>query len=406
MNKEFLSTILARGFGLISALIMSIITARYLGVEGRGTYFLVFSAAQMAIQFGNLGLASSNTYFVARQKELSSALMANSIWISLISGAVFSIIMAAIFRFSVIEGDNLWVFVLAIAIPGLLFMLGSNLLVGMGKIHAYNLYQTALFALAPILYGISILLDGGLSGFLMSTSIASTVVGISVAAFVFRRAKKVFAFSASLFRNGLSYAFRAYVVTFLGMMMLRGILILMNIRLGEVEIGYFSIAAQIADAIAIFPQSLALVLFPRLVTAGDQRWDSMGKHILVTGGIMAVLCVIAYLVAELFIVTLFGNAFLPSANILGWLLPGIFFLGIANVLGQYLAAAGMPWKTAVVWLMAVLITASSAWYLMPTMKAAGASAALSIGYFSLLVFMFVAVAIERRQRPWPEAENV
>lgn len=405
MDKEFLSTILARTFGLISSLILSVITARYLGVEGRGTYFLVISAAQMTIQFGNLGLVSSNTYFVADKRELSPALMANSIWISLVSGAVFSLIVAQMFDLSFMSGGNLWIFVLAIAIPSLLFMLGGNLLVGMGQVHAFNMHQVMFFALILIFYLGVVWTDGGLYGLLLSSASASAIVGITITAFVYRGSKKILAFSLPLFRKGFSFAFRAYVVTFLGMLLLRGIVVLMNFQLGEIDIGYFSIAAQIGDAIAIFPQSLALVLFPRLVRAGSERWNSVGVHVGITAGIMAVLCLIAYFVADLFIVILFGDAFLPSVSVLHWLLPGIFFLGIANVLGQYLAAAGMPWKTAVVWLLAVLITVSTAWQLMPTMKAAGAAASLSIGYFALLVFMYIAVRIERRSSFKSRSEN-
>lgn len=396
MNKEFLLTIFARTFGLASGLITSVLTARYLGVEGRGSYFLFITATQMAVQFGNLGLASSNTYFVAGERGLSAALMANSLWISVICGGVFSIILLPVFGLTSLNVGNLWILVPAIAIPSLLFMLSGNLLIGTGQIHAYNLSQLLLFVLVPIFYLANVWMDSGLYGLLLSLAIASTVVGITATALVYRGARKIFAFSAPLFRKGFSYAFRAYVVLFLGFLLLRGIVILMNFRLDEADIGYFSIAAQIADAIAIFPQSLALVIFPRLVVAGHERWNSMGMHLVVIGGIMGVLCLVAYFVAEPFIVTLFGDAFLPSVGVFNWLLPGIFFLGIANVLGQYLAAAGMPWKTAIVWLAAVLITVLTAWHLMPTMKAAGASLSLSIGYFALLIFMAIAVRFERR----------
>ena len=66
-------------FGLVT----SIVTARFLGQSGRGDYFFIVTLAALIVQFANLGLPSSNTYFAARDPERTPQLVANALWISL-----------------------------------------------------------------------------------------------------------------------------------------------------------------------------------------------------------------------------------------------------------------------------------------------------------------------------------
>src|SRR5437870_4922581 len=82
-----------RVVGIIAGIASSILTARYLAPEGRGEYFIAIVTAQLAAQFGNLGLSSGNTYFVARDRRLFPGLLANSLWISFL----FVPVMTAVF---------------------------------------------------------------------------------------------------------------------------------------------------------------------------------------------------------------------------------------------------------------------------------------------------------------------
>ena len=66
-------------FGLVT----SIVTARFLGQSGRGDYFFMVTLAALIVQFANLGLPSSNTYFAARDPERTPQLVANALWVSL-----------------------------------------------------------------------------------------------------------------------------------------------------------------------------------------------------------------------------------------------------------------------------------------------------------------------------------
>src|SRR5690242_11581545 len=74
IDTAVLLTIAARFVVIAAGVVTSIMTARFLLPAGRGEYFLVLTTAQILAQFCNLGLASSNTYFVAKDRSLFPSL--------------------------------------------------------------------------------------------------------------------------------------------------------------------------------------------------------------------------------------------------------------------------------------------------------------------------------------------
>ena len=63
--ETYATRILLIGIGLVSA----VIVARLLGPQGRGIYAVAAATGALGVQFGNLGLHTSNIYFVARDPQ-------------------------------------------------------------------------------------------------------------------------------------------------------------------------------------------------------------------------------------------------------------------------------------------------------------------------------------------------
>ena len=129
---------LVTGLGFLS----SILTARALGPGGRGVYFIAMTFSQIAIQFGNMGLQSSNTYLVAKNNSRFGTLVGNSLWISLMVGGLGTALYALYAQWShsvALDAYLLWLTVLFVA-PNIFYMLGTNLLVGVGKLEQFNAY--------------------------------------------------------------------------------------------------------------------------------------------------------------------------------------------------------------------------------------------------------------------------
>ena len=77
--STFGTRLLLIGIGLIT----SVIIARILGPEGRGAYAAAMAVVGIGVQFGNLGLHASNTYYVSHDRTLLSQLVSNTLVISL-----------------------------------------------------------------------------------------------------------------------------------------------------------------------------------------------------------------------------------------------------------------------------------------------------------------------------------
>ena len=399
LRRDIVTTIATRLVKIAAGLGTAIITARSLGDAGRGEYFLIVTIALTLVQLGNLGLHSSNTYEVARNPSLLSPLLSNSFWISIGIGVGLAAATAggaaAFGWFSTTSADLLAV-VLTVLVPTLLFiLLGSNLLVGMSRISAFNAFELGSTILLVAALGVAALAGFGVRGFVLLTTACWTLVALLLLANL-RRGIRGLRFRPDTFKTGLRYSFRAYGIALLAFLVLRGNVFLLDHYAGVEELGRYSVALQVVDVLIVLPSSVALVVFPDLVRNAEQRWGRVTRSLLPMAVLSGLTSAAAGLVAKPVFEAMFGAEFSESAAMLWWMLPGVFCLSLATLLSQYLAAIGIPLEVIIVWMLACGIVIGAGFILIPDHGGVGAGAAFSIGYaFVLVALYFVGV---RRSR--------
>jgi O-antigen/teichoic acid export membrane protein len=198
-----------------------------------------------------------------------------------------------------------------------------------------------------------------------------------------------------VFAAGWRFAAKAYLVTLVGVLLLRANVFILEWISGPAALGQFSVASQIGEALGAFPASVALLLFPRLIRDAEQRWTTSIRTMMVVGLILALACAIVAVLAEPFVHLAFGDHFAPSVEPLRLLLPGVVALGMLAVVSQHLAAVGLPVELLGAWAGAFVLVAALGLAFVPTAGASGAALALSVGYCTLLV---VALVIALRHR--------
>jgi O-antigen/teichoic acid export membrane protein len=366
------------------ALVTSILTARYLGQAGRGDYFFMVTLSATIVQLTTFGLPQSNTYLVAGRHALLPSLTTNSAWVAIgaAGGAGTAIALGA--HASGMLQDTptsfLWL-AAALAPPSLFYTLGSNLLLAAG------------------------LAGAGAGGFIGAAIAAWTVSAIGVA-FLLLRGKVVSPrFDTSAFRRGLRFAFKAYVVTLLAFLVLRGNIFLLRREWGPNELGLYSIAAQVADVLFILPQTLNLLLFPRLVRGVESRWRLTLRSAAAIIVVMTALAAVTGVVARPVIGLLFGAEFEPAANVLYVMLPGVIMLATAGVFGAYLGSIGLPRTVIAVWACVLFVVVAGSLVLVPSRAGAGAAAAVSVGYGVLLVGLTALALRYHRRHPDDDTEG-
>lgn len=385
MIRQVFWTLAVRVLLIVAGFLSSIITARFLGPEGRGEFFYWITLAALVIQFGNLGLHSSNTYYLAKGKARLSALAANSLWVSVVGGAVLGGGLTAALWLQGETLQNKWPFLLPILLmvpAGLYFLLGTNLLVALGRIGEYNTFEIAnrYIGLAAILFA---------AWYWRTPESILAVIGIAAVLMCLPLYRRLLALdgheapSLRLVRDGFSYALRAYLAAALGFLVLRLNTALLERYTDTATLGTWSIAAQLLDVIIIIPSTIALVLLPRIMRAADP-YRLMQSQLHMVAVVLALVCILAAWLGRDLITLLYGEHFAGAYEMLLWALPGAFALGLISIISQYLASQGIPWALIWIWLTGLALETAVAVSLVPSQRGVGAMASLSVAYLVIL----------------------
>lgn len=393
MIKQIVWTLIVRVLLIAAGFVSSIITARFLGPEGRGVFFYWTTLAAFAIQFGNLGLHSSNTYLLTKRRASFSALAENSLWVSLIGGGILGGGLAlSLWLIDGATGDR-WSLLLPalFLIPtGLYFLLGTNLLVAEGRIGEYNGFELANRYLGLAAMFFAVWYWRSPAALLVIMSVVAGLMCLPL----YRRLKVLGGGgdgSFLLLREGFGYAMRAYLAAAFGFAVLRVNTLLIEKYTDAETLGVWSISAQLLDVILVIPSTIALVLLPRIMRS-EQPYQLMQTQFrLVTITLVLVCAVVAWL-GHQFIMLVYGERFVGAYTMLLWGLPGIFALGLTSILSQYLASAGIPLSLIFIWIIGLVVELMLAIWLIPIHGGIGAMLSLSAAYLLILGMVWILAA--------------
>ena len=360
VNYTYAEMLVSRGFAILGSFGVAILTARMLGPADRGRYYYILTLAAVGVQFASLGIHSSNSYLIARKPALLAQIMANTAWIAVLGGvAAAAGVMAFDFALGEFAQNYVLIAVVLMLAPSLLlFLYLSNLATALNRPRAFNglIIFSSVASIAMAL--LAAYPSPSLNGFLfaaVAAAVFSCGLGWAVLAKGIHIPRK---FDYSLFSRGIAFALRAHVATLFGFLMARmGVMVIREFG-NFSDLGFWSIAAQIADALLILPATISLLLFPSLVRVeGAMRWNEFKTALIQLSFVMALLCIVTAAATHLFVGIVFGEAYTPAVAIVMALLPGIFFLGIASVASQFLAASGYPWSQVLAWICGSLLQA-------------------------------------------------
>jgi O-antigen/teichoic acid export membrane protein len=348
----YLEMFAARCIAMIGPFGVAIITARLLGPEGQGRYYYIVTLSTIGAQCASLGIHSSNTYLVAKQHSRFPSILANSVWIAIAGGSAGA--CAAVAFDLVIESalhlEVSLLFVLLLCPLTLLFLFLSNLAVAINRPTLFNgliilsgaLSLAAVATAAYISPTVNAVLGALAASSLMTCIVSWILVGHGCAV--------PWRFDRALFKLGMAFAWRAQAVTLVAFLMARTSVVLLRLYGALGDLGHWSIAAQISDALLLLPATICLLLFPSFVRAdAARRWNDLKSITLQLGAVMAIFCLAVGLAFPL-IEVVFGPAYASTGGIMLALLPGVFFLSITSTISQFLSAFGVPLSQLVAWI--------------------------------------------------------
>jgi O-antigen/teichoic acid export membrane protein len=378
--------------GRIALLVLSaastVVVARSLGPGGRGSVAVAYSLVVLLVQFGSLGLVSANPYFVARDASTRSAIVTNSVWLAGVLGA--ALVGVGILIKLVTPGlvQGLTNEELAIALVGIPAALAASflqsILLGLGRMVAYNAVEV-LASAGAVAALVVVELSAGLT--------VASAIAILVGTQIFAATAYVVLLKrdhslntrpdAPLAFHMFRYGLRVYAATMLAYLLIRFDLLLVNDLVGRTQAGYYSVAVAAADVMYLLPSVVALNLFARVARGG--RTETTAEVFRSVSVLYALLCLISIPLARPAVHLLFGSAFAPAVPLYYWLLPGIYCLGMLNILANHFAGRGLPRAAVFVWIPALALNLAINLVFLPRGGAYIASLASTVSYALVLV---------------------
>ncbi len=346
---KILKTLSTRVLIIIIGFITSVIIARTLGPEGRGMFAMAVTVGAFGVQFTNLGLHGANTYYVARDTNLLSPLLGNSLTASFTFGTLISLVAGLFFWVYpslAPVGGTLLLMALAWAPFGLAYLLFQSLLLGVDDVRTYNRIELVSKSFYFSLLGIIVLTN---------QITPETVFGGALIALLIRFSWSYFSLSAkihhavscsiNLFQKSMRYGVKAYFGSLFIFFLFKIDLLMINNMLGTKEAGYYDIAVNLADIVYILPEIVAIILFPKLcATEGTpEKWKIARQTGYWLAGIMLVICGLAALLAKPAIEIIFGSHFLPSLLPFLILIICKYILTLNIIFNNFIVSIHIPW---------------------------------------------------------------
>ncbi len=386
--RDIAGTISARIYSTLVSLGTLMLTARWLGPEGRGVVVVITTWAALVAGIAHLSLGQVLVHRAANN--------AGKDWIGPALGAVGSITaiasvigwVAVALLYFLFE-DQLFSGIpgvaLAVGLGALPFLIweqyGSALLSIIGRIRTYNLAQIVGRSLGLLLLVVTIKpLGFGIYGFLIAFICAQIVVASAGVTVLVRHAGQRLQGGlqaiGGLVRDGLKLHLNA-----IGVLLFSGVDILMlQYFLGPAEAAVFQLPMQLFLALLLVPQAAQLALQSRV--ASLNRVEFWREHrlimALIIGG-MSLVAMALWLLAPWIVTFVGGEDFAVSAPVFRILLMGVPWACFNTLMAIQWIMRGYFYQASLVTLVTGSINCLLNLALIPSFGAVGAAYAAVIG---------------------------
>jgi O-antigen/teichoic acid export membrane protein len=394
-----------KAYWMIGAMIGTVITARFLGPQGRGVIAAATSWVALFVTFGHFSLSNVIIYLLSGEDRarllpaVTGSVLALTAATALLGWAVAAAMYLAthgrIFQ-------HIAPPVLAIAFAGLPLLLwmenGNSLLIVLGDLKRLNLAQAVGTTIGIVLVALAVgVFKGGVAAALTATLVSYiAVVGIGLTRIV--GAGRPLRVSRDVVRSLLTGGVRLHLAAISTFFFTNVAVILLNQFRPVAEAGFFQLAMQLTLAMQVVPMSIAVVAYTIVTRDGpDGAWREHRMLILQTMAYAAVAAAVAYAAAPLVVPLLAGRAFAPAVPLFRIAALSIFGNGLAAVMAPQWIARGYFLRVAVMYLSAALVGVAGNYLLIPRYGMAAAAWVMVASYtIHFAINSGFAVWIERR----------
>ncbi len=353
--RSSVETVLVHISLVSTGLVAGIINARWLGVEGVGIFVLLLLIRDFAFRLGNLGFGSAFAFFVARSPAQARTLLPLALWTGLAASLASGTVVLAVWRlpfspWNDIEPGLVHLCLLLVPLSFLRIYL-QRILSGELRIREMNVSDLiASIGYVALLVGFVIVLNIGLIGAILSVLLSETF------ALLFLLWRSVHHASPRVGADAMTHGSRptigelwrygrwSYLLTFSSFLIeALPLFLLKTFSASNMPVGLLSRAQNLARQQRVMVLPVAQVLFPFTATSQEskatQRTNVLCRNSLV---LVALFVGLMALFIRPILLLLYGEAFLPAAEIFYALAPGAVLWPVGHFLAIHIAASGHP----------------------------------------------------------------
>lgn len=328
-------------------LVTGALTARLLGVEGRGAFAACTVLPAVVLTLGNLGGPISLTYFSAILPKQTPQLTKNALVTGLIGGTLLSGLLALLYPFFLHRYPDLLALAIipaCVALPLQLMSSQVNAVTqGSGNLIQFNLVRL----LGPLTYclavaGLYVADIDSLAIVLWAPAAGSIAVFAAVA--LLRKPLNSSAIDWKLARNTYTYGLKAHLGNMTAIDSLRVDLIVVVAFLTPTDAGLYAVAVAVASVVRSQANTIGLVAVPTIARQATR--DSAIRYarmfFLGTLALVLALTLVLMLVLRPALGLVYGSGFVDAASVTSVLLVAMIFASIRQSLGDISRALGFP----------------------------------------------------------------
>ncbi|MBI3502053.1 MAG: polysaccharide biosynthesis C-terminal domain-containing protein [Bacteroidetes bacterium] len=387
MIKKIISTIFFRGIIAGLNFFLAILTTQYLGPKGKGDVSL-FALNLTIVQLVSNFIGGPFLVYLVPRKNSMQLLLISYVWAVIISFIVPVILL----NFSLLEKENF----LQLVIISIIFSfvsINTQIMTGKEEINKYNFTSLiqVLVLIAAFLFYIEFYGMKNLSSYIHALYFSTATAFVVSLFFILKYFEKI---SLQNILETFSEAIKKGFV-----LQSSAIAHMFNARLsfyfldhfhsgGREEVGIYSVAVSIAEAVWLIAQSVSLVLYSRIVNLSDivksrQLTVALIKIVFVCTIIFTFILLV--LPSSLF-AFVFGSGFEEVKIILFPLSAGIIILSAGIILSSYFVGVGNPKICVIASFIGLIVTVVLGIILIPKYGMTGAGITASISYSVSVVY--------------------
>jgi O-antigen/teichoic acid export membrane protein len=407
----------AKIYWVLATLLTAVITARWLGPDGRGVFVAALAWVTLFSTFGHLSLGQVIIHIATTRKDD---------WLPEYVGSAMAILaVMAVLGYVVVVGgyaatngrmfNHLTPAILLTAFAGLPFMLwienGNGVLMSIDRLPVMNVAQ-ASGATATLLltWGALAFLHFRVRGALAATVVAQALTFAISAGYLLRRSR-TFVITRDAVRRLMGGSAQLHLNTVGTFLFTQANILILNQYRSSADTAQYQIAFQVVTGLQIIPLAVSAVAYSLVSKHGpDAAWPRHRRLLLEVLALVTVIITVAYFAAPLAVSLVFGHGFAPAIPLLRIMLLGGVGMTISIVMASQWISRGLFLQAALITLAVGVATVVANRLAVPRYGTFGA-AWVTVGTYTLSMVsnLGMIVWVERRVRrigaAMPEANS-